>query len=301
MVALPIYNEPEKKDIAILIAFFNPANSIRLIQNLLLVKQCLDKANIPIFLGELAINDQSFLFKESNTVFHFLSDSCMFYKENIMTTIEKRIPAHYTKLLYLDGDILFENPDWYRLVSESLDRHEVVQPFSKAFQLLFNFTIPKRDFLVSCIDNKCGHQGYAWAFQREWWKKAELFDSAVIGGGDSMTAIQCGIDVYAWQNSRFYSTCFKDGRIPQKPCSFTFCDLTIYHLPHGFLKNRQYNDRYITIMKKLQQFKLHAITDALQKREDGILVWKPQYRDTINELMIAYFKNRQDDAIEIDK
>lgn len=295
MVILTNYNEPEKKDMAIVIAFFNPAKSIRLIQNFLTIKQCLERANIPTFIGELVTGDEPFLLKPSENVFQFRSDSYMFYKENIMTLIEKEIPSNYTKILQLDGDIMYENPDWYTLVSDTLDHYNVIQPWSKAIQLQFNFVAPKRDPLISCVNKKDGHQGYAWAFQRKWWKEANLFESAVIGGGDSMTAQQCGIIISAFLNSRFYSACFKDGVIPKKPCSYGSCAVTIYHLPHGSMKNRQYDDRYITMMKLLKQLKLNAITDAIQKREDGILVWKSEYKDILNATMLAYFKNRQDD------
>ena len=103
------YAEPTTADMAVLMTYFNPANSVRILQNFLQVRYFLQKAAIPLYTAELAFNESPFLLKDATV--QFRTTSYMFYKENLIKLLTATIPTTYTKLCILDADIMFEQAD----------------------------------------------------------------------------------------------------------------------------------------------------------------------------------------------
>ena len=64
----------------------------------------------------------------------------MFQKENLCKILEKIIPAEYTKLFFMDSDIIFDRPHWYDETSLALDSYDVVHPFSTALWFDVSYT-----------------------------------------------------------------------------------------------------------------------------------------------------------------
>ena len=290
------YNPPSTPDMAVILAFFNPAKSIRIFQNLLTVKTQLERANIPVFVGEVTHVSQSFSLPPASNVFQFQTESYMFYKENIANVLEKRIPDTFTKILLLDADIVFEDADWYEKVRQELDTFECVQPFATAHFLNPDFTIEKSkdSFLRNDLH---GHQGFGVAFQRKWLKTHGLYDYAVVGSGDThlMYALKGRAVTKNQRNRGYLEWCLRSN--PQG-LSQSFCNLSIYHLPHGILKNRQYTERITMIEKVLEQSNADCISDiTVRNPENGMLDWKPDIRDEVNKLMLKYFQSRLDDGV----
>jgi hypothetical protein len=216
----------------------------------------------------------------------------MFYKENIANVVEKRIPDTFTKILLLDADIVFEDAEWYDKVSRDLDRFECIQPFASAHYLNPNFTVAtsKDSFLRN---DREGHQGFAAAFQRKWLKMHGLYDYAVVGSGDThlMYALKGRDPAITHRNRAYVDWC--NSSSPQT-LSHSFCDLTIYHLPHGLAKNRQYKTRMVTIESVLERMNAVCISDiTVRNPENGILDWKPDIRDEVNTLMLRYFHDQK--------
>jgi hypothetical protein len=175
---------------AVILVFFNPQDSVRIIQNILTVKYYFEKAQIPYFIGELAFNDKPLIFKPAENIVQFRSASYMFYKENLINAVLKIIPETYTKLCMLDADIMFDNPNWYSIVSKKLDEVEVCQPFKRTHFLGPNFK--DTCVLTNCVDSPADavidwskeHTGHGWAFRRSCYKALQLSDETVIGGGE---------------------------------------------------------------------------------------------------------------------
>ena len=103
------YATPTTPDMAVLMTYFNPANSVRILQNFLQVRYFLQKAAIPLYTAELAFNESPFLLKDATV--QFRTTSYMFYKENLIKLLTATIPTTYTKLCILDADIMFEQAD----------------------------------------------------------------------------------------------------------------------------------------------------------------------------------------------
>ena len=296
------YNEPVDPDMAILLCYFNPCKYNRLIQNALMVKHFLDRANIPYFIAELKHTNDEYMFPPGANIFQYTSDSYMFYKENLITTMEKRIDTKYTKICILDFDIMFDNPDWYTVISNKLNVVSVTQPYTHAHYLNIGFGIAVTK--TNCIDKKTTepinytfeHTGFVWAFDRVWFNKYNFDDRFISGMGDSIFANNITKRVnkdHASQMDIYISNIAENN----DDISYDSCPLHIYHLFHSPIRNRQYWNISNIIYKKIKEYNIKNIDDIFVRRDDNILEWKPEYSSVMNVLMLTYFERREDDGI----
>lgn len=288
-----LYNAPSTPDMAVVMAFFNPARSLRIIQNILMVKSLFERSNIPFFIGEIAFADEPFSFSIAENIFQYRSESYMFYKENLINLMVAKLPTQYTKVLMMDADIVFAEPNWYDVVSQKLNTYAVIQPYQKANYLNQQFEVIQIKQSVATNPSN-GHTGFVWAFQRDWLSANPLFDYAVIGGGDSILKAR----VLQTPLMSVHKTYEKDYNAynTKRAEPLGWCPLTIYHLPHGMKENRQYNTRNAELGNKFAVLKITSVSDAVKRRDDGLLTWKDAPRAELNKLMKSYFMKRNDDA-----
>ena len=300
-INLQLYNEPLIKDMAVLLCYFNPCHYNRIIQNALTVKHLFDNAKIPYFIAEIKHNsDDSYLFSPSDNVFQYTSNSYLFYKENLITTMEKRIPDIYTKLCTIDFDIFFDNPEWYSIISEKLNSVSVTQPFKNAYFLNLDYTV--NTIKNNCIDNLLSptinytleHSGFIWAFNRIWFNDYKMDDIIITGCGDTILANniskKIGNDIW----SKLYYSHFNMKKYTQE-VNYDSCDLNIYHLNHGLMINRQYNSINMIICDLIIKLNIRTMDEILVRRVDNILEYNPKYLTLFNSTMLNYFKKRNDD------
>lgn len=291
------YNEPAEKKMAVLIVYFNIQQSLRLIHNLLYVKNMLDLAKIPYFIGEMSIQGSPFLFAESANIFHFQSDDVMFYKENLINIMEPRIPADYTKLCMMDADILFDNPDWYTLMSAKLNDVNICQPFSEAYWLNISYNEILRS-TASYLKNQIGgHEGFVWGFQRDWFNKYKLPEGCFIGSGDTIFA-HAVLNKSIFKSHQYLYPILNTyiDNLP-KDISADYLRMNVYHLYHGSISNRQYVSRHFKISDLLKSLNNININDCTEYNAEGIIKWKASVRDTFNPFMKEYLLHRDDDSI----
>lgn len=299
---LVMYNEPENKDLAIILVYFNPCKYNRITQNALTIKHLFDAAKIPYFIGEIKHTKDDYLFQSDSHIFQYNSDSYMFYKENLIVTIEKLIPPQFTKLCILDFDIFFDNADWYSIISEKLNTVMVTQPFVRASQLNLDYTIAK--IKTNCVDNpnktlidySREHTGFAWAFDRQWFKEYNMKDTTINSLGDTIFANNITKRPYYDIGSVFYYKFSNDKKYTEE-VTHASCNLNIYHLNHGPIANRQYTSIHTTLLELFKKLNIKNVDDVLMRRDDNILEWIPEYIDTFNEFMMDYFVKRNDDMI----
>jgi hypothetical protein len=282
------YAEPSRKDMAIIMVFYNPANSLRLVQNLLTVKQKLEVGRIPHFVAELAYDSHPFVLAPADNVFQYRSDSYLFYKENLINLAERRIPPEFTKICILDADIIFNTPSWYDVISNELETYDICQCFSNAYMTDITFT----HCLQTLVPAKLGgHEGYAWSVRRsQIFNHGGFPDFAVIGGGDSVFIGRKIPNSYKKDADDYHA------KLPQNLTQTFAPNIGIFHLFHGPIGNRQYCNRHTPIVKLLETNRLQMITDILFRRNDGLFMIRPEYIATVNSIMKTYFANRNDDA-----
>lgn len=300
------YNKPVKKDMAIIMVYFNATRSVRIAQHILLVKQYLDNAKIPYYIGELSICGTPYLFEESSNIFHYKTNDYMFYKENLINLVEARIPDEYTKICNIDADIFFSNPDWYNMLSDILDSVNICQPFNRAYWL----NIENNDSILTrqnCLmDKEDGHTGFVWAFTRQFFKLCRLPDFCVTGSGDmcfyrlivNNVGLTNPIFSYLVPSMNNYVKSFnilaKDSNII---INFGYVNQYVYHLYHGSRDNRKYENRHLTIMNTLKKLNVVSIDYVIDYDSNGLRCWKPLYKEEMNKHIKKYLCDRNDDGI----
>ena len=295
------YKEPQTKDMAIILVYFNPCKYRRIIQNVLTIKHQMDCAKIPYFIGEIKHDsDSHYLFPSSENVFQYSSNSYMFYKENLIRVIEPLIPSCFTKICIMDFDIFFDNPDWYSVISKKLNVVKIAQPFKTANFLNLDYSIYESK--TNCVDKKTSdsinylveHTGFVWAFDRQWFSKYHFDDVIISGMGDTVLANNITKRPYNGAGS-FYVNFSSRVKSSIVDVPYGSCNLKIYHLNHGPLINRQYNSINYILNSTFIKNGFKKIDDVLCRRDDGILEYKPEYLSLFNSILFSYFKIRNDD------
>jgi hypothetical protein len=257
--------------------------------NYLYTVEKLKLANIPTYTIELVYSEP-----EIKDAYHVRGQSMMFHKERLCSLLEKRIPWWFSKILFMDADIVFSNPNWYTELSNALDSHQVVHPFSTACWLdaTYKEVLDERLSVVfmdrTLIYNPTYHPGFAWAFQRKWFRKTGFYEHGITGSGDTLSAA-------AWLGVLFAPTYLKKAlvqsytkyRANAHP-SITCISGSVYHLWHGTRVNRKYVER-------------HGILDSIKNVEDIVVKNSCgvfEIADTaVNEKLKRYFIEREDDMV----
>jgi hypothetical protein len=271
------------KDMAICLVIFNPARTRKIIQNYHEMRNAL--GSLPVFTIELVYPNRE---PEISDALHVFGNSIMFHKENLCRILEKNIPKKYTKLAFLDADILFEE-GWYSKGSAALDNYDVVQLFDKCQWLDSDGeVILERESVLNMTEKKWNskyHPGFAWGFKRDWYNKVGFFDYAVSGSGDTLSAIKwLQKDVPAFFKSLPRPLVAAYSEFCPSPPKISRLDGTVKHLWHGTRENRKYVERH-------QMLDINAdIRDLLDTK--GVFEWKDK---EMSKRFLNYFISRNDD------
>lgn len=293
---------------AVVLVFFNPTGSVRLVSNYLYVWNLLMAANIPVFGIELCFPWQRRpAIAEGFKTLTVRSTSVMFHKEKLQQRLLQEIPAEtYPKVMSLDCDIVFNRPDWYDAVSAALDAHPVIQPWERCQRLGPNFQ-PVDDIQISLgrllsegyeFGSILGHTGYSLA-----WRRAELepFPYCITGGGDSYV-----MDGLYGRRGSIVNVRTRDLIEPAHAAwrdaqsargqGIMAVACNIFHLWHGSDMRRRYRTRHELFAESVPG----DVTDMrtlLEENADGMWEWRAPYRSALNNMMLRYFSDRDDDSV----
>jgi hypothetical protein len=282
------YIKPAKKDMAIGIVFFNFCKSKKILMNYFYTVEKLRLANIPFFTLELV-----FGIPEIKEATHVYGKDALFHKESLLRILEQKIPIEFSKVMFMDCDLIFDNANWYNETSKLLDQYDVVQPFETCLWLDSTYTtvIQERKGVASMSQNTYDskyHPGFAWAFRRLWYNQNGFYDLAITGSGDTLSAA-------AWMNvdfppnylQRAYDKTFKAYRKSLTLPKMSFAKGAVRHLWHGTKEGRNYMNRH----KILQG--VDEIMDVIDVKE-GIIHVK---NDCVKKDLETYFVGRFDDGV----
>lgn len=283
------YNEPSRTDICVAFCYFNTCGYVRSLQNLAFFETKLRLAKIPYFSAEMVIGDQPPML--ASPTLRFYSKSSLFYKEALWNRLEQAIPEQYSKICFLDSDIVFDRPDWLDEISRLLDTHEVVHPFQICHRLNHNFIpdITTSSFLSNINNKAWKDHGFGWCLTREIFKKiGGFFDKCLLGNGDLYFRIALLQEhTYTYP---LIETQYLEYKVNFKQIRSTYLLSTIYHLYHGRLNTRGYEER-INILKNIQ----NSWNSVYILNTDGFWELKDP---KINSMFIKYFKSRDEDIIK---
>lgn len=295
----------EKYDMAVLLAFFNPCDSKRILMNFLYTFNWIKRQGIPVYGIELTFEGQQPSISDSNVI-HVSSNSYFFHKERLYRLLEPHIPEKYTKLLFLDADVYYKESIWYDVISTSLDTNECVQAYETLKYLDLSYKHVHK-VMKTCMLNPDEFYnvnyatGLSWAMQRSYYNTTGFYDYCIVGNSDLISVMHFVGKTLPEEEAleqifRLHEYKYKEYIQCPPPKSIDYCKLTAYHLYHGSLENRQYWNR---------NFIFNSIDSNVHKlittNKDGVFEWKTkELSDTWNPVMLNYFKSRCDDDISLE-
>ena len=292
------YNIPTRKDTAVLLVFFDYTGSARILINYLFMREKLKMANIPVFTLELVIYGQEAKISDSMRVY---SSSYLFQKEVLIRILEEQIPQEFTKIVCLDADVIFEDPDWYDKLSIMLDTYSVVQCFDHAYWLDITYRYIEKQ-AKTCFNVPPGqrfyddptsnyHPGYGWGFRRQWYKACGFYDLAILGSGDTLFAYGLmGYPTLYNTEGKLYTKSYDSWKKKLVKCNYTFFTGNLYHLYHGPTAKRQYVSRY-------DYFSNYNRIEECISGQNVYGVYELNSKK-LNSNMLTFFETRDDDGTD---
>lgn len=305
------YNISNKKDIGIIMSYFSPCNFQKPRKNLYETLSSLEQTKCPVTLIEAIMPGSEPLVLPDWVDHHKFSvatNSILFLKENLYNIGIKK--TNYSKILFLDTDILFDNPNFIDDSSSLLDTYDVIQPYDISIWMnddrlplvgyYYKHSFAKGIYNNSDIDRYTYHPGFAWGMTRKFLDYVGgLYDQHPVGGSDlafgyaiypenpSKSIVEKWLNInQLWINTNKYIL-YKQRVFDFGPKIGYLAGCTCRHLYHGSHAKRNYIDRN-------KQYLPDLIDNdyPLSYNEDGILEW-------VNEehgiRCLEYFKSRDED------
>lgn len=326
--SLPTIPEPLPGEIWGVTAFFNPARYGNKLEHLRRCAGGVRAQGLKLLVVELAFGDTPFEVPDDvcDEVVRRRTTSVLWQKERLLNIGLANLPPACDKVVWLDGDIFFENDDWVRETSERLESYVVVQPYDTACWLPKGVSTPlpdsafgrgnsegkslpsmgyamwhaedRRRALASYFDH--GHTGFAWSIRREAIARHGFYDAQVLGNGDFVMghAMYGNEDFWGgrnWECDRLSPELLAHitewGRRFHEDVgsSVAYTPGRVFHLWHGNQSDRQYDTR-LDVLKE-SAFDPHV---DLKLDEAECWTWgsnKPELREWAH----AYFWNRREE------
>lgn len=315
-IAAPAQRYLKASDMAVVTSYFNSHNYGSKRRGFELFRHSMERAGVPLFIGECAFGDEPFELAPSSSVFQFRSRDVMWQKERLLNLTIDRVPDRYTKIAWLDADVLFTNPRWLVEASEQLDDVPVLQPFSHAVRLrpgemsYFGGGERSRGFCFTCGALPAlsrlryhihGHTGFAWAADRRLLSNLGLYDAAIGGTADHLMAhaftgdfgTRCLQIVFGGSSGYLdhYRRWAEDawGRVRGR---LGYVRGAVLHLWHGETANRAYVRRYRELTALGYDPAVHLRADS-----NGLWAWADEGA-FLSEWAVGYFRDRREDSTE---
>ena len=307
-------------DIWVISCYFNPLHFRTRRENFRHFAEGLESQGARLLVIEMADAEGDFDLDASR--FHCIrvrGDGLIWQKERMLNLALEHVPSECTKVVWADGDLLFESPDWLSRTSAALEDYVVVQPFDRCIRLPRGHlsyrgetqegSEPAESF-AACfardpslahheIYRNHGHTGFAWAARRDFLDACGFYDRCLTGSSDHLMAhVFAGAlasdcipkmigeghtfarDFAAWAEK---AHCLCDGRLGH-------ISGRVLHLWHGTLGNRRYFSRN-------QEFKTFDYQPDRDIRMDNSGLWEwTGASPFLREWSEAYFASRDEDG-----
>ncbi len=180
-------------------------------------------------------------------------------KETIINQIIDTVDTDY--IIWIDGDIIYENLEWLEDIDKMMSGNDFLQLFNKivyldernnqtdTFQSIYSQNSNNIDELLG----KGFKPGGAWCGRTSILKDKKLFDKMYVGGGDTiftygLNSVKDGFTLNkikkyhrpTWAEAIDWIESLDSYKVG-------FLDTTVYHLYHGELSKRNYNERYVKL------------------------------------------------------
>lgn len=192
-------------DLWVVTTYYNPARFRTKRENYERFAAPIRAAGIPLVTIECAFGAEPFALPSGPQVIQVRGRDVMWVKERLINLAIARLPAHVTKVAWLDADILFTNPDWAQQTAALLDAWPLAQPqahvgrmgrgqliFAGRSRRSFACQLQRRPESAQLGGAAHGQPGIAWAARRDLIARHGLYDAAILDGGDELFAHAAG-------------------------------------------------------------------------------------------------------------
>lgn len=238
--------------LAVLTTVFSARPTTRPRQNYQRFLAAAEAAGAAVYVIECAVGGADFWVPDRPGLVRVRAQHAGWHKERLLNILERVVPPRFTKLAWIDADILFDDQDWVAQTERVLDKYPVTQLFTEATWLhpdnmtpATSWTGVASGFMRTQQLGPPGaaHPGFAWAMRRDVWRQQDgLFDACATMGADSLMAISwCCRDLGTWpewQGARARAWAARARRVVAGQVGAL--PGRIQHLWHGPLRNRQY-------------------------------------------------------------
>lgn len=308
-------NRTPSGDLAIITCYFNPCGYESRQQNYLQFAARLARQGVELWVIEAILPGQRPWIAPGPRVVHveFPKDDWLWQKERLLNLLIGRLPPQFTKVAWVDCDLLFDNDDWVRLASESLNTWPVIQLFNfvhytgpDGHPIIWGGVTDRRASLASIAAHvpgqarnfRIGAPGFAWAARRTLLDAYGLYDKEIAGGGDAIFAAA----LYGWSDhpaisfgtagmresaQEYAAPVYRDVQsfVGYVPCP-------IRHLWHGSFEDRKYVARKNSLASMGFDPTRHLESDSVT----GLLRLSSEASDEIRGFLRQYFHSRREDA-----
>jgi hypothetical protein len=288
------YSRPSRDDTAVIVCHFSPIGFRRPAENARRVVSDMRESGIPVYSIELVHEGRKPELVDPDL--RVSARSFMFHKENLMNLMLGRVPDKYSKVVFLDADVRFNDREWIDRVSVSLDGADIIQPMEWCFWSSTRSKMSAAEQLSrgGRLDVGHTHPGFATAARRDWLDRVGgLYDMAVVGNGDAClwhaVAQHMGLgfpeDSASPYLSKYRSLGEYVGRVSAtKPRVGSMRGCFAGHMPHGTAKKRGYVERHSLFEKDI----------SVGANSDGVHEWSDPSNDAT---MLSYFASRDEDNL----
>lgn len=196
-----------KTDTCVICCYFNPNNSKVRFQNFVRFYRAMRLARVPVYVIEMVLpGDEPVMWNRVRNLYALPGTAVMWQKERLLNRLVALLPPRYTKVAWVDVDMIFDGgaARWLQAVSDSLEDNVLVQAFDHVTRLprsrtrgtppdrvegmVARWVRQGRPGQVSAMYAEHGHTGYAWAARRSFLESCGLYDSCLSGSGDHLMA-----------------------------------------------------------------------------------------------------------------
>jgi hypothetical protein len=306
--------------------YYNPNRYWRRRANYTQFRRCLD---LPLVAVELNLGGSYELKpRDAEVLIRCQGGDVMWQKERLLNIALAALPPSCQFVAWIDCDVLFPQPDWMTAACELLEHCPLVQPFADAVHLRPEANLNTSDWASEalftrrsvgtlCLEGSDPHEyftalaekrvkargpGHVWVARRELLDRHGLYDTRIIGGGDSVIA---GAAFGTWEHAiarqrmnqpqaehyrRWAAPFFADvqGRIG---C----LDTPVLHLWHGDIDDRRYRERF----DDWREFDFDPESD-IACEEGGAWQWATA-KPGLHALLKEYFITRNEDGAPLQK
>ena len=258
-------------DFCIITCHYNPAGWKSTRRNYQRFLHDISWWDVPVFSAEVAYDDQEFASESSWLKLRGTDSNFVWQKERLLNLLVERLPENYTKIAWIDADIIFLDNDWIKKTKYALNNSgsKLIHLWNKWHLTGPNGSVAETLLSVGhkgqrYLDKENYNPGGAWAGSRDLFP---LYDKHIVGGGDrACFEAWMGID---------YSCRFVDapamqidynewGELAYKKVqkNVTSLEFDLAHMYHGSRNDRQYVNRWIPLTENNYDPKTHITIDS---------------------------------------